>query len=67
MKSYHIEIEGMGCAHCVRGVEEALSAIGAQVNGCAIGSADVRFDGAVDALREAVESRGFEVSAITEV
>lgn len=24
MKTYHIEIEGMGCAHCVRGVEEAL-------------------------------------------
>ncbi len=57
MKTYHIEIEGMGCAHCVRGVEEAL---------CAIGCADVRFDGAVDALREAVESRGFEVSTITE-
>ena len=52
MKTYHIEIEGMGCAHCVRGVEEALSAIGAQVNNCAIGCADVRFDGAVDALRD---------------
>lgn len=66
MKAYHIEIEGMGCAHCAMRVEEGLRAVGAQVNACTPGCADVRFDGPSALLREAVEALGFDVSAITE-
>jgi len=67
MKPYHIEIEGMGCMHCVKGVTEALTAIGAEVLSCEIGFADVRFSGSEDVLKEAVEDRGFDVTAIKEV
>lgn len=56
----------MGCAHCVRSIEEALGAIGAEVHACEVGRVDIRFDGSIAALREAVEGCGFDVSAITE-
>ena len=65
-KTYRIEIGGMGCAHCVRGVTEALTEAGASVQSCEIGRADVKFDGETEALRGASEARGFEIIAITE-
>lgn len=67
MKAYKIEIVGMGCMNCVRGVTAALEAIGAEVCACEIGVAEVRFAGETDALRTAVEDRGFDVTAITEI
>ncbi len=67
MKKYHISIEGMGCDHCVRSVEDALAEVGAYVNTCAIGSADVTFNGSTDTLLNAVKDAGFEVTGISEV
>lgn len=66
MKRYQLAIEGMGCAHCVKSVTEALCALGAQVHTCAIGAADVSFDGSVDAMKQAVAERGFAVTHVTE-
>ena len=66
MKSYHVSIEGMGCDHCVKSVTEALSDLGAEVKSCTIGQADILYDGSLDALREAVDDRGFAVTSITE-
>ena len=63
---YHITISGMGCAHCVKSVTEALTAIGATVERCEVGSADVAFDGTTAEMTEAVADHGFDVTAITE-
>lgn len=66
MKRYHLTIEGMGCAHCVKSVTEALSALGGTVHDCQIGTADVSFDGDANQLSDAVADRGFTVTGITE-
>ena len=63
---YHIAIEGMGCAHCVKSVTDALTALGATVENCVIGGADIGYDGDMQAVTEAIADRGFEVAAITE-
>ena len=67
MKHYRLEIEGMGCAHCVRSVEAALTELGATVNDVQIGSADVLWDGDTTAIKSAVEETGFDVKAIVEL
>ncbi|HWR22048.1 MAG TPA: heavy-metal-associated domain-containing protein [Feifaniaceae bacterium] len=64
MKHFRLEIEGMGCAHCVRSVTEALAAIKATVNDVQVGSADVLWDGDTEELRAAVADAGFEVKSI---
>ncbi len=66
IKRYHIQIEGMGCMHCVKSVTDGLTAIGATVENCVIGGADVAFDGDVKALSEAIADRGFTATAVTE-
>ena len=63
---YHIAIEGMGCAHCVKSVTEALTGLGAKVEDCVIGGADIEFTGDTAAVTEAIADRGFDVTAITE-
>ena len=66
MKAYHLEIEGMGCAHCVQSVTAALTELGAQVLDCSIGAADILYDGGLDAVLAAVDDRGFSVASVTE-
>jgi len=66
MKNYHLTIEGMGCAHCVKSVTQALTELGADVKSCTIGEADILYDGSLDAVREAVDERGFSIASITE-
>ena len=66
MKRYVLTIEGMGCAHCVKSVTEALTALGATVENCVIGGADIAFDGDTAAVTEAIRDRGFDVTAVTE-
>lgn len=63
---YHITIEGMGCAHCVKSVAEALTGLGATVENCVIGSADIEYNGDTAAVTEAISDRGFDVTAVTE-
>lgn len=64
MKHYRLEIEGMGCAHCIRSVTNALTSLSATVNDVQVGSADVMWDGTTDALKEAISEAGFEVKSI---
>lgn len=64
MKHYRLEIDGMGCAHCVRSVKNALEEARAQVNDVKIGSADVLYDGDAEDLRAAVSEAGYEVKSI---
>ena len=64
MKHYRLEIEGMGCAHCVRSVTDALTEIKASVNDVQVGSADVLWDGDTEALKAAISEAGFEVKSI---
>ncbi len=66
MKRYQVTIEGMGCAHCVKSVTQALSELGAQVHNCTIGAADLSFDGDIEAVKEAVAERGFAVTGMME-
>ncbi len=66
MKEYHAKIEGMGCAHCVKRVTEALAGVGAAVTRVEIGSADFSFDGEAKAAAEAIEECGFDVTDLTE-
>lgn len=64
MKHFRLEIEGMGCAHCVRSVTEALADLKATVNDVQVGSADVLWDGDTEALKAAISEAGFEVKSI---
>ena len=67
MKHYRLEIDGMGCAHCVRNVERALLDLGSCVNDIQIGLADVLWDGSKDVLKSAVEQAGYDIKAIVEL
>lgn len=67
MKNYVVSIDGMGCAHCVKSVTEALTNIGARVESCAVGWAKIAFDGDEAAVKEAVEDRGFTVKSMETV
>ena len=66
MKRYQLTIEGMGCAHCVKSVAQALDELGAKVNSCTVGAADIDFDGDVETVKEAVADRGFTVTSVKE-
>ncbi len=66
MKRYVLTIEGMGCAHCVKSVTEALTDIGASVENCVVGSAAVLFDADTQMLIDAVADRGFTVTNVSE-
>ena len=66
MKRYVLTIDGMGCAHCVKSVAEAMTDIGASVENCVIGSATVLFDADTQLLIDAVADRGFTVTNVAE-
>ncbi len=66
MKRYVLTIEGMGCAHCVKSVTEALTDAGASVENCVIGSATISFDADTQLLVDAVADRGFTVTNVAE-
>ncbi len=59
------DIDGMGCAHCVTAVEDALDAVdGVAVEGVEIGSATVAYDPSAashDDLVRAIEDAGYSV------
>ena len=66
MKQLKLEVSGMSCAHCVRAVQEALSAVpGVKVETVEFGAATVSFDetkvGAGD-LVDAVSDAGYEAN-----
>jgi copper chaperone CopZ len=59
-------IEGMGCAHCVNAVREALAGVpNVRVEDVQVGSATVSYDPALvgeDRIRAAVAAAGYEVA-----
>jgi copper chaperone len=63
-----LRIEGMGCGHCVKAVEEALGAVeGVEVHVVEIGSAQISYDPETTdpaRLAEAVEEAGYTVPAL---
>ena len=63
-----LQIRGMSCGHCVKGVTKALAGLdGVQVEQVQIGSATVQYDPAKvtpDAMRDAVADEGYEVTAV---
>ena len=65
MDKLTMEIRGMSCGHCVKGVTAALAAMdGVKVEDVKIGSAVVEYDPAKvtpDAMRSAIADEGYEV------
>ncbi|MCB0717155.1 MAG: heavy-metal-associated domain-containing protein [Bacteroidetes bacterium] len=63
-----VQIEGMGCDHCVHAVKEALEGLdGLSVRSVEIGKAvvEVEDDEGMNArIEEAIEDAGYSVSAI---
>ena len=70
MRNLKLQIDGMSCGGCVRNVQNALEAVpGVRVKGVAVGQAEVELDPArtaPEAVKQAVEKRGFEVRAMQE-
>ncbi|GLO65070.1 copper chaperone CopZ [Oceanobacillus kimchii] len=69
MEQKTLDVQGMTCGHCKMSVEGALNELdgvsAAEVN-LKSGKVDVTFDESkvnVDAMREAVEDQGYDVSA----
>ncbi len=63
-----IHIEGMGCGHCVKAVEDALRAVeGVEVHAVEIGSAQISYDPVtMDPTRivAAIKDAGYAVPAL---
>lgn len=64
-----MKIDGMSCGHCVAQVRKALEALeGVEVQQVAVGAATVAYDASATSearIAEAVESRGYQVTATT--
>ncbi|MBE6012300.1 heavy-metal-associated domain-containing protein [Anaeropeptidivorans aminofermentans] len=65
---FKLEIDGMGCDHCVNSVKNALSAVsGVNSVSAEIGSAEIETDDSVKEadLREALDDAGYELKGVT--
>ncbi len=66
MKSTHLTIDGMSCAHCVNAVQTALrNTPGVRSTSVEIGSADVDYDESAvspQQLADAVSEEGYQVT-----
>ncbi len=62
-RSDTLALDGMGCAHCVRAVREALESVpGVTVDSVTVGEARVSYDDAAvsrDAIARAVAAEGY--------
>jgi copper chaperone len=67
MTRYTLHIDGMSCGHCLKAVNQALTAVtGTTVESVRIGRAEVQADDAVgeDTLVSAVEDAGYNVALV---
>ncbi|GFP77289.1 cation transporter [Clostridium sp. YIM B02505] len=63
--SKQVKIEGMSCMHCVKHVENALSALeGVESFKVEVGSAVVEGNVSDEALKNAIEEEGYDVVSI---
>ncbi|QAA31487.1 heavy-metal-associated domain-containing protein [Clostridium manihotivorum] len=64
--SKNVKIEGMSCMHCVKHVENALSALeGVEKFKVEVGSAVVEGNVSDEALKNAIEEEGYDVVSIS--
>ncbi|MGN0766514.1 MAG: heavy-metal-associated domain-containing protein [Christensenellales bacterium] len=63
---YIAKIEGMGCAHCIARVTNALKALGADAEEVKLGSARFSYEGETADVKDAIEDLGFDVIDIKE-
>lgn len=65
MTKMTMQISGMSCGHCVRGVTQALTALdGVRVEDVKVGSAVVNYDPAAvspETIAKAIEEEGYAV------
>ncbi len=61
---YHVTLSGMGCAHCISRVSNAMNTIGADVISIELNSLVIDFGEDTSPVREAIEELGFEVKSI---
>lgn len=63
---YSIITKGMGCPHCIKKVTKAMEELGADIEKVELNDVVVRSDKGVDAIRAAIEAKGFEVVSVRE-
>lgn len=61
---YAIKTEGMGCAHCIKRVSEAMDRLGAKIEKIELNDIVVELDKDEACVREAIEDLGFDVISI---
>lgn len=61
---YIVKTEGMGCAHCIKRVTDAISMLGAKPEKIELNNIIVVFDGEESTLCETIEDLGFDVISI---
>lgn len=67
MSKMIINIEGMSCMHCVKGVEDALENLkDVKSYKVEIGKAEVTGDASKEEIKDAIEDMGFDILDITE-
>lgn len=68
IKTYQLNVGGMGCMHCVQSVTRALTQAGFTVLACEIGSARIASELEADtleaAVRAALDDAGYELLEI---
>jgi len=70
MTRERIEIDGMGCSHCVEAVRSSLKEMGINVHEVAIGSADISYDRSrigSEQIDAAIAEAGYKATAHNEV
>ena len=63
-ETVRVQIGGMSCGGCVRGVARALDKAGIKARDIQVGTALVDADASHDAIRAALEGAGFQVLAV---
>lgn len=67
MSKMIVNIEGMSCMHCVKGVENVLENLkGVKSYSVEVGKAEVTGDASKEEVKDAIEDIGFDVLNIIE-
>ena len=64
---YRVTISGMGCAHCISRVTNALDSIGADIIEIGLNTALIDYGEDTAPVKEAIEELGFKVVSIEAV
>lgn len=61
---YAIKTEGMGCAHCIKRVREAMESLDAKIEKLELNDIVVELDKDEACVKSAIEELGFDVISI---